>query len=394
MDLFPESVIKHSIELYTAKISAKSIIIYWIIIMSLIVMIVAMPFIYVDITVQARGLFQSDIEKQAINAPVHGHVAFNIIKNGEKVKKGDTLLVIDTDGLGAYVEALKSIIYENSSCVDDLEILSGISENYSAGLSEIINTSRYRSEFASFERQLELQNYKYQKTMIEHLRNKMLFEHQVISLADYESSVNSINIEKKGIKQLMAYQQVIWQNDLYQRRDDDKRLTAEFELKTEEIRNRVITSPVDGTIIQSADIQSGGFVVPGQLIAEISPDSEIVAVFFIDPADIGFIRMGQEVRFQIDAYNYHHWGMLRGVIMEISDDLIFDGSSAYFRIKCIPGDTSLSLKNGASSEIIKGMTFTARVMITRRTIFNLLFDKADKWLNPYTGNNKKISYAC
>jgi len=38
-------------------------------------------------------------------------------------------------------------------------------------------------------------------------------------------------------------------------------------------------------------------------------------------------------------------------------------------------------------KIRKGMSLNARIIVSRRSLFNLLFDKVDKWVNPYF--NKK-----
>jgi hypothetical protein len=77
--------------------------------------------------------------------------------------------------------------------------------------------------------------------------------------------------------------------------------------------------------------------------------------------------------------------MLDGSIIDISDDMIVEnGSTAYFRIKCRPDKTSLSLKNGQTASVKKGMSLNARIVVTRRSLFNLLFDKTDKWFNPYS----------
>lgn len=386
MDLFPDSVIDNSIEVYTAKISAGSKIIYWIIILSLIIGLGCLPLIYMDISVQARGLFQSDIEKQVINAPIHGRVSFSRIQKGFKVGYGDTLFVLNTDGLEAQGKVLESIISDNLSCIRDLRILTGFSGEDHEFPEQDLQTPEYMSEFNSFKRSLEICNHKYQNARTEFLRNELLFEQKVISAVDFESSQNWYSLEKESLKQAKAHQLTKWQNDLTQRKSEARRLQAEIKINAEELQSRVVTSPVGGSIIQSADIQPGSFLAAGQMIAEISPDSELVAIFHIPPADIGFINTGQEVRLQVDAYNYHQWGMLTGTITEISDDLIYDGTKAYFRIKCILDGNYLFLKNGVTSEIIKGMTFTARVMVTRRSVFDLLFDKADKWLNPYNGN--------
>jgi len=79
--------------------------------------------------------------------------------------------------------------------------------------------------------------------------------------------------------------------------------------------------------------------------------------------------------------------MLKGDIIDISDDMIVEnGSVAYFRVKCKPEKTFLSLKNGYRADIKKGMSLNTRIVVIRRDLFHLLCDKVDKWFNPYTFN--------
>jgi hypothetical protein len=109
-----------------------------------------------------------------------------------------------------------------------------------------------------------------------------------------------------------------------------------------------------------------------------------VATCFVKPADIGLIHENQQVRIQVDAFNYNEWGMLQGEIVDISDDMIVEnGSMAFFRVKCIPDKTFLSLKNGHKAFIKKSMSLNTRIVVIRRSLFNLLFDRVDKWFNPY-----------
>jgi HlyD family secretion protein len=180
-------------------------------------------------------------------------------------------------------------------------------------------------------------------------------------------------------------QKSLWQNDLAMRKNDAANLLADFEQCMVELSNRIVLAPISGEIIQSSDIQKGSIVSTGQKIAEISPDGELVATCYVKPADIGLIHENQHVRIQVDAFNYREWGMLEGTIIDISDDIIIESSSsAFFRIKCKPGQTFLSLKNGIKAPVKKGMSLNARIVVIRRSLFNLLFDKADKWFNPYT----------
>ena len=213
----------------------------------------------------------------------------------------------------------------------------------------------------------------------------MLYKQKIIPDVDFENSLFALNVEEENLNQILLYQKTIWQSDLAQRKNDAVRLSADLKQFTEELNNRIVMSPIDGEIIQNLDIQTGSMVNLNQKMAEISPDGELVATCFIKPGDIGLIHKMQKVKIQVDAFNYNEWGMLDGDIIDISDDMIVDnGSTAYFRIKCKPGQTFLSLRNGQKASVKKGMSLNARIVIIRRSLFNLLFDKADKWFNPYT----------
>jgi HlyD family secretion protein len=153
----------------------------------------------------------------------------------------------------------------------------------------------------------------------------------------------------------------------------------------ETITNRILVAPASGEVIQTADFQKGSIVGQGQLVAEISPYGELIATCFVKPSDIGLVQENQKVKIQVEAFNYNEWGMLQGEIVDISDDMIVeDGSSVFFRIKCRPDRTYLTLRNGHKAFIKKGMSVNTRIIVTQRSLFNLLFDKADKWFNPYT----------
>ena len=390
-DLFPFSTLQNSLEGYYISITTKSKVIYWIIIAAITLAIIALPFINVDISVQARGFFQPDIEKQIINAPFSGKVLFSSIHTGKKIHKGDTLLIIDSETLKAQKEVLENMISDNEASVSDLDILTCMDPMMENILSNDLKTQRYFSESANFRKQHYIQLQKLKKTETEHERSTLLHSQKLIPDADFENSLYALNVENENLNQIFLSQKSSWQADLTQRRNEAVRLNGELKQVHEELKNRIVVSPVDGEIIRSAEIQRGGFLSYNQMIVEISPDGELLATCFVKPSDIGMVYENQPVLIQVDAFKYNEWGMLKGTISDISDDMIVDGNSgAFFRVRCSLENKSLSLKNGYSAEMKKGMSMTARMLVTRRSLFNLLFDKADKWFNPYMNNRNEL----
>ena len=344
-----------------------------------------LPFIYVDVSVQARGYFQSDIEKQVVYTPIQGKIIYASIRNGETKKKGDTLLIIDTATIRAQHASLIQRIAENDSSMLDLGKLTKISSLENQSFHFRLITQRYKAEFENLRNQQKMQFQKYEKKETEHRRNELLYHQQLIPEIEYENSLYSLNSEKDNLNQILLSQKSLWQNDLTLRRNESVTLLADLKQCSEALTNRIVLAPTDGEIIQSSDIQTGSIVTSGQKIAEISPEGELVATCFVKPSDIGLIHEKQKVRIQVDAFNYNEWGMLQGDIIDISDDMIVEnGSVAYFKVKCKPEKTFLSLKNGYKADIKKGMSLNTRIQVIRRSLYHLLFDKADKWFNPYT----------
>ncbi len=348
-----------------------------------------LPFVYVDVSVQSPGYFQSVIEKQTIYTPLQGKIIFSSIHNGARVKKGDTLLIMDSEAVKAQRTALIQRITDNNASTLDLEKLTE-TDSFDIQLDPAqLTTARYKAEFANLRSQRAIQFQKYSKKKTEHERNELLYNQAIIPETEFENSQFLLASEKDNLTQIMLYQKSVWQSDLSIRKNQAVNMLADLEQCAEGMNNRVVLVPASGEIIQSSDVQTGSIIGQGQKIAEISPDGELVATCFVKPSDIGLIHENQKVRIQVDAFNYNEWGIIDGRIIDISDDMIIEnGTTAFFRIKCKPDKTFLSLKNGHKASIKKGMSINARIIVIRRSLFNLLFDKADKWFNPYTNTKE------
>ena len=391
MEMIPSSFISNTLESYLTRIKTGSRIIYWIIIITVTASLALLPLISVDVAVRIKGYFQSELNRQVVYSPSYGRVVFTSIKDGATVHKGDTLFIIESRSATAQKKALEERFRENNSCIRDLEMLVRIEKPGNQFTTEAFTMRRYFTEYTNFLKSWtsRLQTYKGSKTEFE--RAVLLHDQEIIPDAEYENRLFAFRTEEEELNRVLSYQISLWQADLMQRRNEEISLRAELGKYQEDLDNRIVTAPLAGHIIQSSDIQAGSVVSANQQIAEISPSGDLIATCFVKPGDIGLINSRQMVRIQVDAFNYNEWGILNASIIDISDDLVIDeGASVFFRIKCRPENTFLTLKNGIRAELKKGMSFTGRIVITRRTLFNLLFDRADKWLNPYLVRDNRI----
>ena len=95
------------------------------------------------------------------------------------------------------------------------------------------------------------------------------------------------------------------------------------------------------------------------------------------------MSIGMPVNVQVESFNYNEWGTLPGKVKEISSDFLTDNQgNSFYKVKCEMEQDYLTLKNGQIGKLKKGMTVSAHFMVTRRSLFDLLYQKIDNWANP------------
>ncbi|MGH6947704.1 MAG: HlyD family type I secretion periplasmic adaptor subunit [Kiloniellales bacterium] len=84
-----------------------------------------------------------------------------------------------------------------------------------------------------------------------------------------------------------------------------------------------VRSPVRGTVKQLKLNTVGGVIRPGEDILEIVPlDDSLLVEADIRPADVAFLRPGQEAMVKITAYDFSIYGGLKAELEQISADTI------------------------------------------------------------------------
>ncbi len=118
--IFPPEIINDTTESLFVKRSTKSNIIYLTVVLIIAAAIISLPFIYVEISTQARGIIRTPFENNQLQTAVYGEIIkINIVENME-VKKGDTLLVLNAEHIQEQINRKKEKIKENTSFIEDI----------------------------------------------------------------------------------------------------------------------------------------------------------------------------------------------------------------------------------------------------------------------------------
>jgi multidrug resistance efflux pump len=365
----------NTLENLIAKNKTKSISIYLLVVLAIATFIGLLPVIKVDISSQSRGIIRSKTDNVPLATVVSGKIVAINLKNNLSVTKGDTLLTISNENL----ESEKEL---NDTLVDSNEIILKDLQRALENKSDSLETAVVREEYYQFLAQkTELQS-KVSQANSNYKRYKTLFDKHVIAKAEYEKYLYELRYANQALASYIKQQTSNWQNKINELELQQKNYEGANNKLEVEAKNYVLVAPISGTIEGFSGLQVGSNIMASQPIAHISPNDNLVVESSVSPNDIGLIKPNQKVKFQLDAFNYNQWGLLTGKVIDIDKNITLQENQAFFKVRCALDSKELQLKSGYKTQVSKGMTLTTRYTITRRSLYDLLFDKVDDWLNP------------
>ena len=344
----------------------------------LVLVFIASFFISVNVTTQSRSVVRSSGENTQLVSVVSGRITYIDLENNKVVKKGDTLLLVESDNLNLQNRLKEELLEDYLAQLSDLQKLAtGKVTNFNQ-----LETGIYQKQFISFQEKLRELRLKASQAESVYLRYEQLYESGVIAAVEFDNYKSNWVNAQASLNSYRKQQISTWQAENRNLEERITNTTSEKQQILEEKEKYAIIAPINGTIMNYSGLREQSFLSAGQQITEISPDDNLVVESYVLPKDIGFIKEDQDVKFQLDAYNYNQWGLATGNVVQIDRNITINQQSSYFRVLSSIDQDYLELKNGYRGEIKKGMTLTARFKLTERTLFQLLYDRVDDWMNP------------
>ena len=370
--------ITDSIDTYIYSQRPKNSAIYIIVLAVVALIIISLPFIYVDITVQSNGIVRPNSEVSIITAPMTEIVERVYVKEGDMLKKGDEILKFRTNSSDGRIKYQQDRSLDLQTQISDLNLLSK-----RLSPSVFLSTARqqeYRKYLSEIHRlQTDLHQYE-----IDWKRHKTLFDKGLISESEYNEHYyqylnrqNELNLQK-------ANQKSTWKTDLANLKMQLSEMSSAL-IETNSNRNlHVVKSPINGTLEQFSGIYSGSYLQTGTTIAIVSPDTTLHVEVYVTPRDIAFITEGMRVKVQIESFNYNEWGTIDGYVKRISSDCIRDkNGNTFYEVRCKLTKNYLELRSqGRKGFIKKGMVCVAHFVVSRSSLLDLLYKNLDEWVNP------------
>ena len=382
--LFPAEIVEFTAEYHFNKHNRRTLIVYQLLLLLVVGAIVSVFVVKIDVSVKGTGLLRAVQEDHAIKAIVSGRIEEVLVAENQRVEAGQVLARIRTDILDQEKDLLLSQRSDLGGQLDDLHKLTRLLRQRTVTQRPILASAMYSQQFTLFwQRVSKLQN-QLDLAQKNFERYSQLYDNRVISAAEYDESNYTYQQAKTELELAYDEQASLWQQDLHTLRLKTGELGARINQVNKEQELYVLQAPASGTLQSVKGLQKGSMISANEVLAEVSPDSGLIAEAYILPKDIGYLHAGTPVKLQVEAYDYNQWGMATGEITSISADIFTDRGQPYFKVRCLLNEDRLVLKNGYEGKLHKGMTLQARFFVTRRTLFQLIYDKADDWLNPNT----------
>lgn len=151
---------------------------------------------------------------------------------------------------------------------------------------------------------------------------------------------------------------------------------AEISARLPALESRVertsVRSPVDGVVNRLNYTTSDAYVRTGDVLLEIVPTgSDLIVETQINPKDIAEIKVDQEVKISLSAYDPTRYGRIDGKVMSVSADAITNeqtGQQYYLVEVSIVG--TLFEDDGTEVTILPGMVADIDVLSGKRTILD------------------------
>jgi len=301
-----------------------------------------------------------------VQMPVGGVVDQVLVKEGQRVRKGQLLLRLDTEAtqdrkasvektiefkqqqLALKDEELSRYLAVNDteqqvlreSLVLEKEVLSRFDKLNKEGATAELQFLQQRNKVQEVEGQL-------QQAKVERLRQQAILEQGArelqSNLADLRSKLIELNVN---------------------------------------IRYQTIRSPEAGLVFELKPKSKGFVAETSEPVMKIVPFDRLEARVEVPSKDIGFVQVGKAADISIDSFPASDFGVLQGSVRKIgSDALPPDQLNQFYRfpVDIRLNTQQLKLKSGASLPLQVGMSLTANVKLRKVTYLQLLLgDFKDK----------------
>lgn len=181
------------------------------------------------------------------------------------------------------------------------------------------------------------------------------------------------------------------QNELSQVRAELEASKNQLAQRRSLLEQTELRAPLNGIVKDVRVHTVGGVVRPGDDVLQIVPvEDDLLIEARVNPRDIAFLSIGQQVAVKIDAYDPSIYGDLSGTLVFISADTLVDDQrhgdpAPFYRVRVKTDGRRFHKVPDRDLEIQPGMTATIEILTGKRTVLQYLTKPITKTLGEAMG---------
>ena len=321
-----------------------------------------------DEVVTAPGKLEPVGDVKTVQMPVGGVLSEILVKDGEKVAKGQILLRLDNEATLERSESLQQVLAAKTKQHElktlELQRYASLNDTEQSTLSDGLVLERQILQ------KLEILKRSGATSELQYLQQKN-------KVRELDGQLQRLRVER--LRQLAVYQQEL-QGILGEQAD----LRSQIAELSVNIRYQDLRSPVDGVIFDLKPKGTGFVAQSSEPVMKVVPFSALQAKVEVDSSDIGFVRVGKPVDLSIDSFPATDFGVLQGTLSSIgSDALPPDQMKQYYRFPVVIqlDSQQFKLRSGLDLPLQVGMSLSANIKLRKVSYLQLLLgtfkDKAE-----------------
>ncbi len=360
--------------------------VYWLISFTTIFILGLLPFIRTDISVRSSGIIRPVSERTEVKPVISGIINKLNYEEGDTIQQNAVILSLKDPGTKSKTLLNNFEITQRQQFIKDLQLLSN-KDFYKQdiefqSINNQLTSPLYKEQATRFMHQKAEQDILLKKAVKELEMNTSLAKDKVISPKEFFDIQMQEQRQQSSRKALIQEQLSNWQQDLARYKLELSQYQQQTNQITTDASYYEVKAPVGGVIQGINNRYAGGYLQANEVICNISPSGSLLAECYVPASNIGLLKLKQEARFQIDAFDYNYFGVVTGKVQSIDNDYTVVDNKPMFKVRCSFDNTQVHLKNGYAGDLKKGLTFQCRFMVANRSLWQLLWDKVDDWLNP------------
>ncbi len=332
-----------------------------------------------------RGVVIAADQTQKIQAPIDGVVDNITVIEGQKVKKGDILVVLEKEQNQASLDAAASKVASLQAKLKRLKTeVSGEDLIYPIGFLD----GNYQ-EFIKTQQNLFLLRKKSLEDETSSLISALMLKEE--ELISNQRLVESGDIGRNKILKIdreivdlngkiLNIQNTFLQNAQEEMTKTEEELSIRKEMLTEKrvtLERSEIISHMNAVVKEIIITTKGAKVRPGDIILELVPlGQELIIEVKLKPTDISFVKTGQKASVKLDTYDFSIYGSFDGKVDYISPDTIIEQSSRgeeyFFKVLISLDQGNLFTKKGTAIDVTTGMGAQVDIITGKRTVLHYL----------------------